>query len=103
MLLPLPKTAKVGAHVYHIELSQELTDALEYGVTLHKPQLIRIALERQPSDFLRIYIHEVLHIIDRTWLGQHLEENEIGNLAEGLAAFLMDNYHIEGMTYDGTV
>ena len=103
MKIPLPAKVKIGGHIYQVSSSQELTQSRDQGVICHRVQTMRVAGDLTPSSLLRTFIHESLHALNYVWLNQDLDEKLIGTFAEGLGAFLMDNFNIEGMTYDRTM
>lgn len=99
MIIPLPAKVKIGAHIYSIAVSQELTQAKEQGVICHRPQIMRVADDLTPSKLLHVFLHEALHAINYIWISTDLEEKIIDQLSEGMAALLVDNFNIEGMNY----
>ena len=95
--MKIPKTLKVGGHIYKIidgYVFRERTDI--HGQCDHSNLEIRLCRFDLSGKFAESkvecdFIHEMLHAIDNTYNGAQLKEEDVVRLAEGLYQVLTDN------------
>ncbi len=95
MKIKLPKQIRIGAHTYTIRLNPDIhTDDRELGCVRHYHQLIEISPFTADSEKDECLLHEINHIIDRNY-NQHLTEDNIDCMAQGMTELLRNNLEIE--------
>ena len=95
MKIRIPKQIKIATHTYKVRLnSREAIAGGSAGLTKHIYEEIILDNLVPPSQLNQIFLHEVLHMIERYFVVK-LEDNDIDRIAEGLAMFLFDNLGIE--------
>lgn len=95
MKIKVPKRIKIASHTYEVAFDNRATDSAG-TMALTRPLYETILLSKEAKEGWRnqLFLHEVLHMIDRFWFTQISEEN-LERLSEGLAVFLFDNLGIE--------
>ena len=100
--MQIPKTLKIGNHIYRIEYPFKFDDNNHCGETAYQQKEIRIT-KRDPAsgrDAAESHIeetlwHEIVHCIDCEYNDSSLKEIEVKMLAKGLYQVLMDNFEIK--------
>jgi len=82
--MKVPQSITVGGHSYRIVLNDELVDDNSCATVNHRKLRIEINPVRPPSQRTEAFIHELIHIIDRVYVNNELEERQIVGISEGL-------------------
>lgn len=94
--IKIPKEIKILTHTYKIKFdAKELVSSGTGGLTRHLYQ--QIILDNKaypPSELNQIFLHEVMHLIERHFCVR-LEDVDTDRISEGLAEFLFNNLGIE--------
>lgn len=92
--MTLPDRVKIGPYIYNVYLSPDriaASDGNGWSVgQIDYKQLFITVVEAAPRYMFATFIHECLHAIDDV-AETGLSEKQISRLANGLAAFLIDN------------
>ncbi len=89
MKIKIPKTIKVGGFDYRItfDLVND-EEGSKWGWWRNFPQEIELSKEAPEQRRSHTFIHELLHAIDDTYLGNKLSEDEVIGLTTGLHQIL---------------
>lgn len=95
MKVKIPNKIKVATHSYEIALNSHLqADEKRLGVCNHRIQRLEIEPEQCPSELAVSLLHEIIHIIERTY-NCDISDPDIDRIAQGVAEFLTNNLGIE--------
>ena len=95
MKVKIPRKIKMLTHPYTIKFDEKVTlSAGTIGLTRHYYQDICLTRELPPSELNQLFLHEVLHTIERHF-NIKLEDQDVDRLSEGLCIFLFENLGIE--------
>ncbi len=85
MKIKVPRAIKIGEHTYQIKQPPDfIRDTGNRAcVTWHR-KLIEIEASMEADTAMVSFLHEVVHIIDRHILYDHLNEDDTACLAEGV-------------------
>ena len=93
----IPKTVKIGGHIYSIELTERMDlgrDNVSAEI-LYNELIIRInpnqAQQKQESDLLHEIIHGIWHHLGYILREDAKEEKEVEELAQALYQLIQDN------------
>lgn len=84
MKIKIPEKLKIGGFDYTITFSLQYQEGEKWGWWRNDPQLIELSQEAPEQRRGHTFLHELLHAIDDTYLGNKLEEDDIVGLASGL-------------------
>jgi len=89
--IKIPESIKIGGHTYLINWEPMLhrTEGRQ-GRICFPSQDITLLTELHPDAEMESFIHEVLHGIDNVYLNDHLSEDDISNMSEGLSQVLIE-------------
>ena len=83
--MKIPSEIKVAGHTYKVVFEDGLwINENLVGQVQYNKQVIRLEPKSHPEMITAALHHEVLHIIDRHFNNQRLDEDTIDALAEGL-------------------
>lgn len=95
MKIKVPKTIKIATHSYPVSYNKDLRcDEGFVGKVKHRVPGIEIEPDQAFSQKNQTLLHEVLHIISRTY-SCDLDEGNIDRIAEGFSELLFNNLGIE--------
>ena len=95
MKVKVPKKIKIATHLYDVKYDLHLRhDEACYGQVNHRNQIISIETSVPPSIRNQTLLHEVIHIVDKTYVCR-MDEDDLERLSNGLSEFLFDNLGIE--------
>lgn len=91
-MIELPKRLMVASMSYSIvEASTELAHSGRYAETSYSHLVIKVALEYPFPVVQQALVHEIVHTVERHYLGVDLKESQIVQLAYGLFQVLREN------------
>jgi uncharacterized protein YuzE len=101
----IAKIAKVGGHIFNIELVDVLEDGKICGICYYREERILLAKYARPKktssgmtlvklpkrSILATLEHELLHAVDYVYNANTLSENAVDRLSEGLYSMRVNN------------
>ena len=96
MKIRVPKQIKIGVNCYQVEhLPDELFNDNEYGAAWHRKQKITIDPSSHSVQKYTTFLHEIIHLIEKSYCFRVDSDGNVDRLACGLAEFLRNNLGIE--------
>jgi len=95
--IKVPKVLPFGGHDWDIELDGVIGDKYNKAGILDTENLIlKLSSKSLPSVLSATLLHELVHLIDWTFLGERLSESEVSSFSNGLYLLLTQL----GVTFD---
>jgi len=95
MEVKIPSEIRIATHPYDIVLNPHLhSEESRLGVCNHRAQRIEIETDQCSSDLTVSLIHEIIHVIGRTY-NCDVSDPDVDRIAQGMAEFLFNNLGIE--------
>jgi len=92
-----PKYIKIGGHKYRIIFKKKFRDPTSKGMVVFGKHILFLNSKMDDQETEFVFWHEILHIIDKIYNAQSLNEKTICRLSEGLFQTLKDNKFLDNL------